>query len=919
MKKGCFLLALVAIYFGALGQELNVKQFNFSTFTTDKKVTPEALVKRSSTTAKQHPEFGILPFNAPCSDCVELLDKRTENTRFFIDPEHPNRSFSQSSYFPLNYKTFKEDVWHTIDTRLKPDSTRPGVYVAKDQPVPTALNMNDATTSIIIPGFEFVYSRNLSMYFYDRDKVETKSETGNYKDYTVGDEGVQVKNIWPGINLQHTVGAGQIKTNYVITQPLQLPISKGFMVIEDHFTLPQGFTFTETGEGEYSEDGVYYTGDYCVKNQFGYPLITYKKPVFVDAISTGMPGSYQLLKINNDYTLRTFVPVDWLNRKENVYPIFIDPNVLVGADSIGHFQYTTLPSANMAFTTQPASCDYHMTVTVPGMTQLKQALVDVEYTLTFNPACGTPPLPSPFCQFNMASMEVLNDSCNQSTGPLSCNPAQPPFTGTCTTDSLTVPGASALLINNFNPNYLNCYEPQCPDYHIPFTLKNRDASCGDVCGYLCARGNYWRMTVTGCTVEGNITQDKTVVCPGDPITFTVHPDCGVPPYHYVWVSQGGNQLDTLYGTTNFVVNPQVDGDVFCVIIDTCGVEATTNLLSYTISPAPPADAGPDANLCAGGGQVFLGGNPTSTGGVNTIWKGETPTQTAWLSSTTDPNPVANIPAGTVDTFYYTVTCSSPGFTCSRTDTVRVFAQANPVAVIDSTGPLTICENQLTGATVVGSYASYLWNTGATTQAISINQPGLYFAIVTDAQGCKDTTNALLVSSIAPPNVTVFPDTLIMYGDSVILYTDLNLGSASIDSFEWYPVVNISCTSCPNPVVAPLNDQYYGISVYANGCSNSDSALIRVILPNNFYIPNVFTPNGDGNNDNFYIFSQSGVRVLSFQVFDRIGEKVHDGSYPWDGNYKGKPAPPGVYVYVFKLGLFGDDRAVFRKGSVTLIR
>ncbi len=298
---------------------------------------------------------------------------------------------------------------------------------------------------------------------------------------------------------------------------------------------------------------------------------------------------------------------------------------------------------------------------------------------------------------------------------------------------------------------------------------------------------------------------------------------------------------------------------------------------------------------------------------------ETAAQTAWLSSTTDPNPVANIPAGTIDTFYYVVTCSSPGFSCSRSDTMRIYSQANPVAVIDSTGPMAICENQLTGATVIGNFANYQWNTGAATQSITISQAGQYFAVVTDAQGCKDTSNTLTVVSIAPPSVTVHPDTLIMFGDSVTLYTDLNLSSVSIDSFMWYPLVNISCTNCPNPVVSPVNDQYYGISVYANGCSNTDSALIRVILPNNFYIPNVFTPNGDGNNDIFYILSQSGVRVLSFQVFDRIGEKVHDGTYPWDGNYKGKPATPGVYVYVCKLGLFGDDRAVFRKGSVTLIR
>jgi gliding motility-associated-like protein len=82
-----------------------------------------------------------------------------------------------------------------------------------------------------------------------------------------------------------------------------------------------------------------------------------------------------------------------------------------------------------------------------------------------------------------------------------------------------------------------------------------------------------------------------------------------------------------------------------------------------------------------------------------------------------------------------------------------------------------------------------------------------------------------------------------------------------------------------------------------------------------YLP----PNGDGNNDLFYVLSQSGVRVITFRIFNRTGEKVYDQLSPWDGNYKGKPAPPGVYVYYVELGLFGDDRAITRKGSVTMIR
>ena len=245
--------------------------------------------------------------------------------------------------------------------------------------------------------------------------------------------------------------------------------------------------------------------------------------------------------------------------------------------------------------------------------------------------------------------------------------------------------------------------------------------------------------------------------------------------------------------------------------------------------------------------------------------------------------------------------------------------ANPVSIIDTNGSTSVCANQNVNIAVTQTFSSYQWNNGSTAQSVNVNQAGQYYVVVTDANHCKDTSNVIAISSIAIPTVNVFPDTLIIYGDSVMLYTDLNLNASPVDSFIWSPNLNISCTGCTNPYVSPQSDTYYSVIVHAGGCTVSDSALVRVILPNNFFIPNAFTPNGDGNNDNFYIQSQTGVRVILFQVFNRWGEKVHEGNSPWDGTYKGKAAPAGVYIYIFKLGLFGDDTAIFRKGSVTMIR
>jgi gliding motility-associated-like protein len=727
------------------------------------------------------------------------------------------------------------------------------------------------------------------------------------------------------------------------------------------------------------------------------------------------------------------------------------------------------------------SCNYHLdSLYVGGRSQLTDAYVDLEYSLTYSDSCGHPFEQAPFCTFSQVTEEVICDTCNVSTGLLACNPALPPFTGTCTTDSNLVRAARPLLINSFAPAFLTCLEPQCDDYYLNFTLKNRDSTCGDVCGYLCATGNMWRMTIEACRIHGDIEPNPTQVCAGQPVTFTATPLCGVPPYHYVWLvlpdTASVPDTITIYDNNTLTLHPEVTVTVLCYLTDTCGENWQSSVFTIPVTQSPSANAGNDTALC-GGGATLLGGNPTTTG-ATVRWAGLSPASTAWLSSPTALNPTLTIPPGEFGDFAYVVTATNS--LCFRTDTIRVISDKVPLATIDTTGPIIFCSSQSVQLAVQEQFASYLWSNGATTQSISINQVGTYSVIVTDTSGCKDTTSGTVISDIlpspsanagadtflceggslvlggnptttnatvqwagddaahtawlssttafnptvtipddttgaftyivtasntqcnrmdtvtvfsypnpvpvidttgktvfcagqnvqlavegtyakylwntgstapfinisqtgsyfvtvtdsngctavssvtqvsnnSPPVFSIFPDTSINYGDSVMLSSNINLSAASIDSFTWYPQVNITCLTCTNPFVAPKSNQIYGLTVFSDGCVVSDSLLIAVILPDNFFIPNVFSPNGDGNNDYFYIYSQAGVTVYTFQVYDRWGEKVHDGTYPWDGLYRGKPAPEGVYTYVLTLSVYGDQNLITRKGSVTLLR
>lgn len=289
MKSLLLLPIALILFMSAQSQQMHVKQHNSMVFNADKKLITRSLSDASSPQAKQHPEYGILPYNAQCQQCVELIDKRTSNSRFFIDPNNKDHTFSQQSYFPLHYKKEGEDIWRTIDARLTPASNNQGVYVANNQPVPAKCDMNKLCTSLTVDNYEFEFNKNLTCYFFDENTAYTKKEKGNYADYTLGNEGLQVKNIWKGINMQQVFDAGKIETNFVINAPLQIPISKGWMVLEDHFTLPEGYTFEESENGRHVQDGGF-KGDYILKNNKGDVLFVYEKPVYVDAKAFGMKG-----------------------------------------------------------------------------------------------------------------------------------------------------------------------------------------------------------------------------------------------------------------------------------------------------------------------------------------------------------------------------------------------------------------------------------------------------------------------------------------------------------------------------------------------------------------------------------------------------------------------------------------------------
>jgi len=147
---------------------------------------------------------------------------------------------------------------------------------------------------------------------------------------------------------------------------------------------------------------------------------------------------------------------------------------------------------------------------------------------------------------------------------------------------------------------------------------------------------------------------------------------------------------------------------------------------------------------------------------------------------------------------------------------------------------------------------------------------------------------------------------------------------------WTPPFDSSeCPQCLTQVVAPLVSTTYAVQVTSlNGCNDEDKVVVIVDRRRHIYVPNVFTPNEDGENDLIGIFAKPGTvkNIKSFQIFDRWGEGVYfnenfepnDPTIGWDGRLKGQILNPGVFVWYAEIE-FIDGVVELFEGDVTIIR
>ncbi|MCB0551654.1 MAG: gliding motility-associated C-terminal domain-containing protein [Phaeodactylibacter sp.] len=252
-----------------------------------------------------------------------------------------------------------------------------------------------------------------------------------------------------------------------------------------------------------------------------------------------------------------------------------------------------------------------------------------------------------------------------------------------------------------------------------------------------------------------------------------------------------------------------------------------------------------------------------------------------------------------------------------------------IAFIDSLsinlGPLpgALCPGETITLTPTVPGGNFLWSDGSTAPELTVTQGGDY--AVTVSSGCDEVSATV---TIMEPALTLElgTDREIFLGDSLSLRPEI-IGTPPF-SYQWRDSLSsLSCTSCPTPTLRPFDDTRYFLSVTdANGCTIVDSVAVQVFKDREVYIPNAFSPNGDGRNDTFFPQSRRPEALAVFRIFSRWGELVfeatdgytNDNRKGWDGTFKGKTLQPGVYTYVVEVRFLDGFIRRF-SGDVQLVR
>lgn len=384
---------------------------------------------------------------------------------------------------------------------------------------------------------------------------------------------------------------------------------------------------------------------------------------------------------------------------------------------------------------------------------------------------------------------------------------------------------------------------------------------------------------------------------------------------YSWSPSTGLSSTTI---ANPIANPTVTTTYTVAITNTLSGCSKTLTTAVVVNPKPTANFSFTTNPC-GGGVNFA---DNSASGITQWYWNFGNSQTSTIQNPYQfYNPggtfSVNLIAGNIFNCYDTI--------------VKVITVATPPPVSVS-ATQTICAGGFVTLSATGGFA-YQWtpissllsptmpNTIATPSATT-----QYSVVISTLNSLGDTCKFMLTTSVVVTQVSAFPisasanPSTILLGQSTVLTVSATPGANA----TWYPVGATSPLNGYAVNATPAHSTTYTVVVQRGPCTDTAVVFVDVIEDGCFdtdvFIPNTFTPNGDGYNDIMYARGHKLAEIY-FAIYNRWGEMVFetkDIKTGWDGNYKGHPADVGVFGYYVKVKCY-NGKETFKKGNITLIR
>ena len=437
----------------------------------------------------------------------------------------------------------------------------------------------------------------------------------------------------------------------------------------------------------------------------------------------------------------------------------------------------------------------------------------------------------------------------------------------------------------------------------------------------------------------------TSVCEGDVSTYTVPAQTNALGYN--WTVPGGATITSGQGTTSITVtwNNAPGGQVCVDWTDSCSVSPQT-CLNVVVNPTPVAVVPTNIISChgdlvpasaftstpVGGTFTWTSSNPAIGLGASGI--GNTPAFTGTnpgtspISSTISVIPTLNGCVGLPATYTITIdpiVSTSTNVSICQGDSMLIGGNyySTQGAYIDTLGSANGCDSIVTYnlsiniVSVATSNVSICEGDSILLNGNYYSSAGQYPFTFTSSFGCDSTI--IYDLSLAPlPIFNVIGGGLIHLGESANLAV---MPGVSGTTYSWSPPIWLSCYTCQNPIATPQTSTWYYVTVKnAGGCERIDSVYIEVDPTTNIYVPNIFSPNDDNNND-VYLISGKGIDQFNLAIFNRWGQLLFESTdieQGWDGTKEGTPLGQGVFVYKLNV-IFYDGETIEQTGNITLIR